>query len=104
MVETTAYQPDPNVGTGRTFDAGYMTAGLTYARSFTDKFSAGVTTNFIHEGLDNLTAIIDVFSRRIVGWSMNAVLNIGLALEALQTAIALRGRGRGGRTCLAGPP
>jgi type IX secretion system protein PorV len=55
MVETTAYQPDPNVGTGRTFDAGYMTAGLTYARSFTDKFSAGVTANFIHEGLDNLT-------------------------------------------------
>jgi putative transposase len=41
-----------------------------------------------------LTAIIDVFSRRIVGWSMNSVLNIQLALEALQTAIALRGRPR----------
>src|SRR5690242_8682378 len=51
MVETTAYQPDPNEGTGRTFDAGMLTAGLTYARSFTDKFSAGVTANFVHEGL-----------------------------------------------------
>jgi long-subunit fatty acid transport protein len=51
MVETTAYQPDPVEGTGRTFDAGMMTAGLTYARSFTDKFSAGVTANFVHEGL-----------------------------------------------------
>ncbi len=51
MVETTAYQPDPNVGTGRTFDAGMMAAGLTYSRSFTDKFSAGLTGNFIHEGL-----------------------------------------------------
>jgi len=51
MVETTADQPDPYVGTGRTFDAGMMTAGITYARSFTDKFSAGLTGNFISEGL-----------------------------------------------------
>ena len=51
MNPMTAYQPDPVEGTGRTFDAGMMTAGLTYARSFTDKFSAGVTANFVHEGL-----------------------------------------------------
>jgi hypothetical protein len=51
MVETTADQPDPYVGTGRTFDAGMMCAGLTYARSFTDKFSAGVTGSLISEGL-----------------------------------------------------
>jgi hypothetical protein len=51
MVETTAFQPDPVIGTGRTFDAGMMAAGVTYARSFTDKFSAGVTGNFISEGL-----------------------------------------------------
>src|SRR6185503_9167527 len=49
MVETTAYQPDPQVGTGNTFDAGMMTAGITYSRSFTDKFSAGVTVNLVHE-------------------------------------------------------
>ena len=55
MVETTAYQPDPTVGTGEEFDAGMMTAGVTYARSFTDKFSAGVTGNFIHEGLADLS-------------------------------------------------
>ena len=55
MVETTAYQPDPTTGTGRTFDAGMMTAGLSYARSFTDKFSAGVTANFVHEGLAEFT-------------------------------------------------
>ena len=51
MVETTAYQPDPDVGTGRTFDAGMMSAGVTYARSFTDKFSAGITGDLISEGL-----------------------------------------------------
>jgi len=55
MVETTAYQPDPNVGTGKTFDAGMMSAGLTYARSFTDKFSAGFTGNFVSEGLADLS-------------------------------------------------
>src|SRR6266536_4787350 len=55
MVETTAFQPDPNVGTGNSFDAGYMAAGITYARSFTDKFSAGVTGNLISEGLAEFT-------------------------------------------------
>jgi Type IX secretion system protein PorV len=55
MVETTAYQPDPDVGTGRTFDAGMMAAGVSYARAFTDKFRAGVTANFIHEGLADLS-------------------------------------------------
>jgi hypothetical protein len=52
MVETTAYQPE---GTGRTFDAGMMSFGMTYARSFTDKFSAGVTGDFISEGLAEFT-------------------------------------------------
>src|SRR4030095_805692 len=55
MVETTAFQPDPTVGTGRTFDAGMMALGVTYARSFTDKFSAGLTANMIHTGLADLS-------------------------------------------------
>ncbi len=55
MIETTAYQPDPNQGTGQTFDAGMLTAGVTYARSFTDKFSAGVTGSMVHEGLADLS-------------------------------------------------
>src|SRR5881409_2381608 len=55
MVETTAFQPDPQQGTGSTFDAGMMTVGVTYARSFTDKFSAGVTGNLVHEGLADLS-------------------------------------------------
>lgn len=55
MIETTAYQPDPDQGTGNTFDAGMLTAGVTYARSFTDKFSAGVTGSFVHEGLADLS-------------------------------------------------
>jgi len=44
----TAYNPE---GTGETFDSGTTTFGLTYARFFTDKFSSGVTLNYIHMGL-----------------------------------------------------
>jgi hypothetical protein len=70
MVETTAYQPDPNIGTGNTFDAGYMSAGLTYARSFTDKFSAGVTANFVHEGLAE-------FSQQLVAFDIGTLYDVG---------------------------
>ncbi len=44
----TAYNPE---GTGETFDAGTTTFGLSYSRFFTDKFSAGVTVNYLHMGL-----------------------------------------------------
>ncbi len=48
QVERTIYMP---TGTGRTFDAGDMSFGISYAMFFTDRFSAGITTNFIHMGL-----------------------------------------------------
>lgn len=70
MVETTAFQPDPIVGTGRTFDAGMMTAGFTYARYFTDKFSAGVTANFIHEGLAE-------FSQQTFAFDVGTLYDVG---------------------------
>jgi len=70
MVETTAYQPDPVTGTGRTFDAGMMTVGLTYARSFTDKFSAGVTGNFINEGLAE-------FSQQTYAFDVGTLYDVG---------------------------
>ena len=78
MEETTAYQPN---GTGQTFDAGSMTAGLSYARSFTDKFSAGVTANLVHEGLADLsqqTFAFDVGTLYDVG---AAGMKIGMAIS-----------------------
>ncbi len=48
QVERTAYRPE---GTGRTFDSGMSTLGLTYSRYFTDKFSAGFTGTYMHSGL-----------------------------------------------------
>jgi hypothetical protein len=87
MVETTAYQPDPNVGTGKTFDAGYMTVGVTYARSFTDKFSAGITGNFIHEGLADLsqqTYSFDLGTLYDVG---TLGMKIGMAISNIGTQV-----------------
>ena len=78
MEETTAFQP---FGTGRTFDAGMMSAGLTYARSFTDKFSAGVTVNMIHTGLADLsqqTFAVDIGTLYDVG---AAGMKIGMAIQ-----------------------
>ena len=39
QLERTAYNPE---GTGRTFDSGSTTFGLSYARFFTDKFFHGI--------------------------------------------------------------
>ncbi|MGE5178475.1 MAG: PorV/PorQ family protein [Bacteroidota bacterium] len=47
----TTYLPD---GTGDTFDAGEWAYGLSYARALTDKFSAGLSVNYIQTGLDDV--------------------------------------------------
>lgn len=87
MVETTAYQPDPFVGTGNTFDAGYMTAGLTYARSFTDKFSAGITANFIHEGLADLSQNTYAFDLGTLYDVGTMGMKIGMAITNMGTDV-----------------
>jgi hypothetical protein len=48
QLERTAYLPE---GTGRTFDAGTTSLGLSYAKFFTDKFSAGLSMYYLHMGL-----------------------------------------------------
>lgn len=52
QIERTAFEPD---GTGREFDSGMASLGLTYSRFFTDKFSAGVTVNYMNIGLADFT-------------------------------------------------
>jgi hypothetical protein len=87
MVETTAYQPDPEVGTGRTFDAGFSSAGLTYARSFTDKFSAGLTANLIHEGLAELSQNTYAFDLGTLYDVGTMGMRIGMAISNMGTDI-----------------
>ena len=84
MIETTAFQP---YGTGETFDAGMMSVGFTYARSFTDKFSAGGTVHFIHEGLAEFsqqTYALDVGTLYDVG---ALGMRIGMAISNIGSQI-----------------
>jgi putative transposase len=46
-----------------------------------------------HEGWLYLAAIIDLYSRAVVGWSMSKSLDTKLAMEALNMAICRRGTG-----------
>ncbi len=85
MEITTAYQPN---GTGETFDAGMMAFGVSYARSFTDKFSAGVTGNLVHEGLADLSEqsmsfdVGTLYDVGVVGMKIGmAISNIGSEMQ-----------------------
>jgi hypothetical protein len=51
-VVRTTYLPE---GTGETFDAGEWAFGLSYGRSLTDKFSAGLSLNYVQTGLADVT-------------------------------------------------
>jgi hypothetical protein len=80
QIERTVYLPE---GTGRTFDAGDMSFGLSYAKFFTDKFSSGATVNFIHSGLAEKS--VNTFSvdfglvYRIGLWGMR----LGMMIQSL---------------------
>ncbi len=64
-----AFRPE---GTGETFDAGYASFGLTYARSFTDKFSAGANINLVRFGLAE-------FSQETITFDLGTLYDVGVA-------------------------
>lgn len=54
------------------------------------KWVSDVTAIDTNEGWSYLAAIIDLYSRRVVGWAMSATNDASLALTALRTALATR--------------
>lgn len=65
------------------------------ARNFTasapdQKWTADITYVATDEGWLYLAVVLDLFSRRIVGWSMSASLEAALVLDALQMALTHR--------------
>ena len=54
------------------------------------KWAADITYIETAEGFVYLAAVMDLFSRRIVGWSLSDSLESTLVLEALENAIRLR--------------
>jgi hypothetical protein len=89
MEETTVNQPD---GTGRMFTANDFSIGLSYARSFTERFSVGFTVKYISENLSRETAsavAIDIGSVFIT--DIFNGMRIGLALTNLGGTMKLEG-------------
>jgi hypothetical protein len=64
-----SFHPD---GTGEVFDAGFTQFGATYARSFTDKFSAGVNLNLVRMGLAE-------FSQETITFDLGTLYDVGVA-------------------------
>lgn len=74
----TVFRPE---GTGTSFDNGDVAVGLTYARSFTDKFSAGVSWNFIQSTLATYEATAYTFDFGTLYDTGYRSLRIGMAIQ-----------------------
>jgi len=76
-----------------TYNASFITAGLTYARVFTDRISAGVTVKVVNESIDDISAsavAVDMGMTYIVGESG---LRLGVALKNIGTQMTYSGVG-----------
>ena len=76
-----------------TYNASFITAGLTYARVFTDRISAGVTVKVVNESIDDISAsavAVDMGMTYIVGESG---LRLGVALKNIGTQMSYSGVG-----------
>ena len=65
------------------------------ARQMNEKWVTDITYLPTQEGWVYLASIMDLFSRRIVGYSMAEHMRVELVLEALKNAVALRRPGAG---------
>lgn len=61
------------------------------AQGCNEKWVADVTYIPTHEGWLYLAVVLDLFSRKVVGWSMAERLTSGLAQQALRNALRQRG-------------
>ena len=84
----------------RPFDAGqrseHRIAGNVLDRQFEAcgpnlKWVADFTYLWTHEGWLFVAVVLDLFSRRVVGWASNAHMSAQLVMDALMTAIWRRG-------------
>lgn len=69
-IEETTFETEiTQQGTGRVFTAGDLALGLTYAKQFTNKFSAGVTVKYIREKLDDFDTDAWAFDVGTLYWT-----------------------------------
>ena len=78
MIETT---PEMPYGTGRTFKASDLAAGISYCQRLTDKFSVGASLKYLNERLADESATgwsADVGTFYATGWKR---INIGMVIQ-----------------------
>lgn len=78
MIETVPGMP---YGTGRTFTASDLAAGVSYCQRLTDKFSVGISLKFLNEQLADVSASgwsADVGTFYTTGWKR---INIGMVIQ-----------------------
>lgn len=79
--------------TSVTYNASFITAGLTYARAFTDRISAGATFKVVSENIDDLSAsavAVDMGMTYVVG---ETGLRLGVSLKNIGTDMQYSGVG-----------
>lgn len=65
------------------------------AHAINQEWACDITYIHTDEGFLYLAAVVDLFSRKIVGWSMKDTLHTDLCVEALEMALAARRPGEG---------
>lgn len=65
------------------------------ADKINQKWACDITYVHTDEGFLYLAGVVDLFSRKIVGWSMKDTLHTDLCVEALEMALAARRPGKG---------
>ncbi len=86
---------DNTEGTGQMFSPTFVTVGLTYARSLTDRISVGLTTNLVSERIDRVSATGVAFSFGVqyAGFANTPGLNIGVAVKNIGPGMQFNGPG-----------
>lgn len=82
MRKRTVFRPE---GTGESFDAGDIAFGLSYGRSLTDKFSAGLTFNYVQSTLDVYSSEAFTFDFGTLYDTGYQSLRIGMAIQNIGT-------------------
>jgi len=79
--------------TSVTFTASYITAGLTYARQFTDRISAGTTLKVVSESMDDVSGSAIAFDAGMTYVVGESGLRLGVSLKNIGTDLTYSGTG-----------
>ena len=90
LVRTDVATSDP---TSLTFDASAVVVGASYARTFTDRISAGITVKGVNESIDNISGTAVAFDAGMTYDVGESGLQFGVSLRNFGTKMSYSGNG-----------